>query len=80
MTQKTRRFSGVLFGMATAAALGFGATQAVAASQPYRPCPPWNPPISFGSCGSQGGCASICKKYTGTSAGANCTGGCCYCN
>ena len=75
MPRPIKKFSGALFGLATVAALGFGATQAVAASRPERPC---EPGYQF-SCGSQGGCESLCKKYYGVTQGALCTSGCCYC-
>jgi len=75
MPRQIKRFSGALFGLAATAALGFGATQAVAASKPSVPCPP---SAQF-TCGSQGGCESLCKKYYGVEQGAQCSGGCCYC-
>ncbi len=75
MHRHIKRVTGALFGLATAAALGFGATQAVAASQPNPPCPPQ---AQF-TCTSQGDCEGLCRKYYGVEDGPQCNGGCCFC-
>jgi hypothetical protein len=76
-TWKTKLWA-VLLGLATAAALGFGASQAAAAARGDDACT-WNPPNELGFCASQSTCRTLCGKYAGSSQGANCTNNCCYC-
>lgn len=61
-----------LFAAAVAAALGFGASQALAA--PPRPCPL----TAFGSCSNQANCERTCER-AGYPVGQGCVNGCCYC-
>jgi hypothetical protein len=72
MSKTIRTVKGSLFGLGVAAALGFGATQALAAPPP--PCPL----TSFGSCSTQANCERTCER-AGYPVGRGCDGGCCYC-
>jgi hypothetical protein len=63
---------GTLFGAAVAAALAFGAGQALAAP---RPCPL----TSFGSCNSLEQCQRTCGNAGYPTSSRGCDGGCCYC-
>ena len=61
-----------LLGLAVLAALGFGASSALAEA---RPCPL----ITIGSCGNLARCQDACAAAGGNVADAHCTNGCCYC-
>lgn len=61
-----------LAGLAVAAALGFGASAALAQA---RPCPL----TAIGSCGTLARCQDACVARDGDPSGASCTNGCCFC-
>lgn len=71
MSRPIRRVRNVLFAAGVAAALGFGASQAVAS-------PPPCPLTSFGSCSNQANCERTCER-AGYPVGRGCVEGCCYC-
>jgi hypothetical protein len=79
MNRWKTKLGAVLLGLATAAALGFGASQAVAAARTDDACT-WNPPNQLGTCTSPTACRSVCGKYAGCTTCATCTNGCCICN
>jgi hypothetical protein len=61
-----------LLGLAVLAALGFGASSALAEA---RPCPE----TSIGSCPNLARCQDSCASLGGDVATARCTNGCCFC-
>jgi hypothetical protein len=64
------------FALAVAAALGFGATTAVAVSpDAARPCPL----IAIGTCGNLARCQDMCRAAGGDVTQARCDNGCCIC-
>jgi hypothetical protein len=79
MKALAKKVGAALLGLAIAAALGFGANQAVASSRTNDACT-WAPPNQLGFCGSQNTCRTLCRKYAGSDQGANCINNCCFCN
>lgn len=72
MSTLIRRTRTSLAAVAVLAALGFGATSAMAEA---RPCPL----TSIGSCGNLAKCQDACFNAGGNPAEARCTSGCCFC-
>ena len=71
MSRAVSRVRAVVFGTVVAAALGFGASQTVAA-------PPVCPRTALGACNSQENCERTCTR-AGYPVGQGCVNGCCYC-
>lgn len=68
-----RSTRGPLAALALLAALGFGATSALASPAP--PCPE----LAIGKCSNLSQCQSQCTQVGGNVANARCDSGCCYC-
>lgn len=66
-----------LLGLAVLAALGFGASSALAEARPcpLRPCPL----TAIGTCGNLARCQDACAAAGGDVANASCREGCCFC-
>lgn len=67
-----RRTRTPLLGLAVLAALGSGASSAMAEA---RPCPR----TAIGTCGNLARCQDTCADVGGDVANARCTDGCCFC-
>jgi hypothetical protein len=67
------RTRGALAAVALLAALGFGATSALASPAP--PCPE----LAIGKCSNLSQCQNQCAQVGGNVANARCDSGCCYC-
>jgi hypothetical protein len=67
-----RRTPTPLLGLAVLAALGFGASSALAEA---RPCPL----TAIGTCGNLARCQDACAAAGGDVANASCREGCCFC-
>ena len=70
MSRTIARMRAAAYAAAVAGALGFGATQALAAP---RPCPL----TAVGSCSNQANCERTCTNAGYATRG--CSNGCCYC-
>ena len=67
------RTRGALAAVALLAAMGFGATSALASPAP--PCPE----LAIGKCSNLSQCQNQCAQVGGNVANARCDSGCCYC-
>lgn len=75
MRTMLRRTRMSMMGFAVLAALGFGASSAVAEVRPEAAC---GDPFANGSCTTTSACAKYCKGSVGAGTG-QCSSGCCYC-
>ncbi|HEX6747263.1 MAG TPA: hypothetical protein VF092_08170 [Longimicrobium sp.] len=76
----TTRVARAVFGVAIAAALGFGASQLSASPRAASTCP-FNPSAGLvGACSSQANCESQCLAWFPENGGVgHCFQGCCTC-
>jgi hypothetical protein len=78
MPAMLRRTRTSLLGLAVLAALGFGASSALAEARRLPEC---TDPLADGPCGSDSGCSADCKQWYGPGTIGSCNEStyCCYC-